>query len=69
MQKEMKRINIIVPLDSLERIDSYADKMTINRTSAILVLCNLALDSQKAMSDIGELLKLAQEEQTNKGNN
>ena len=67
MQKEMKRININVPLDTLERIDSYADKMTINRTSAILVLCNLALDSQKAMSDIGELLKLAQEEQSKKG--
>lgn len=64
MAREVKRININVPVETLERIDTYADNMSINRTSAILVLLSQAMDSQKAMSDLGELLKLYQEEQT-----
>lgn len=64
MAREVKRININVPVETLERIDTYADNMSINRTSAILVLLSQAMDSQKAMSDLGEFLKLYQEEQT-----
>lgn len=64
MAREVKRININVPVETLERIDTYADNMSINRTSAILVLLSQAMDSQKAMTDLGELLKLYQEEQT-----
>ena len=63
MAREVKRININVPVETLERIDTYADNMSINRTSAILVLLSQAMNSQKAMSDLGELLKLYQEEQ------
>lgn len=63
MAREVKRININVPVETLERIDTYADNMSINRTSAILVLLSQALDSQKAMSNLGELIKLYQEEQ------
>ena len=61
MAREVKRININVPVETLERIDTYANNMSINRTSAILVLLSQAMDSQKAMSDLGELLKLYQE--------
>lgn len=64
MAREVRRININVPVETLERIDNYADTMSINRTSAILVLISQAMDSQKAMSDLGELLNLYQEEQT-----
>lgn len=64
MARDLKRININVPVETLERIDIYAENMSINRTSAILVLLTQAMDSQKAMSDLGELLKLYQEEQT-----
>lgn len=63
MAREIKRININIPVETLKRIDTYADNMSINRTSAILVLLSQAMDSQKAMSDLGELLKLYQEEQ------
>lgn len=64
MAREVKRININIPVETLERVDRYADSMSINRTSAILVLISQAMDSQKAMSDLGELIKLYQEEQT-----
>ena len=62
MAREVRRININVPVETLERIDNYADTMSINRTSAILVLISQAMDSQKAMSDLGELLRVYQEE-------
>lgn len=60
---ETNRINLNMPCDLVYRVDEYASKMNINRTSAICVLLNLALDSQKAMNDLGELLKMYQEEQ------
>ena len=60
---ETNRINLNMPCDLAHRVDEYASKMNINRTSAICVLLNLALDSQKAMNDLGELLKMYQEEQ------
>lgn len=63
MAREVKRININVPVETLERIDTYANNMSVNRTSAILVLLTQAMDSQKAMTDLGELLKLYQDEQ------
>lgn len=56
MAREVKRININIPIDTLEKIDEYADKMTINRTAAILVLVNLSLDNQRAMSTLEELM-------------
>lgn len=60
MTKETKRINMNIPLDTLALIDEYAQSMSINRTSAILVLVNLSLNSQKAMSDLNQLMKLYQ---------
>lgn len=60
---ETNRINLNMPCDLAYRVDEYASKMNINRTSAICVLLNMALDSQKAMNDLGELLRLYQEEQ------
>ena len=59
---ETNRINLNMPCDLTNRLDEYASKMNINRTSAICVLLNLALDSQKAMTDLGELLRMYQEE-------
>lgn len=68
MAREVKRININIPIDTLEKIDEYADKMTINRTAAILVLVNLSLDSQRAMSTLEELMIAYKEDEAKKGN-
>lgn len=59
MARELKRVNLNLPEDVVKRIDAYADKMCITRTAAVVMLCNTALDSQKAMSDLSELLVLA----------
>lgn len=59
MAREVKRINMNMPIETLERVDEYAESMTISRTSAILVLLNMALDSRKAVDDLSELVKMA----------
>lgn len=65
--REVRRININIPVDALEKIDEYADKMCVNRTSAILFLVNQSLDAQKNMNTMEELLKAVKTEQA-KGN-
>lgn len=60
---ETSRMVMNIPVDLLSQLDEYASKMNINRTSAVCVLLSQSLSSQKAMTDLGELLKLVQEEQ------
>lgn len=68
MGRETKRLVANVTVELLEQIDDYAERMNINRTSAVAVLLSQALNSQKAMSDLGELLKLYQQEAAAKDN-
>lgn len=60
---ETSRMVMNIPVELLSQLDEYASKMNINRTSAVCVLLSQALTSQKAMTDLGELLRLAHEEQ------
>lgn len=60
---ETSRMVMNIPVDLLIQLDEYASKMNINRTSAVCVLLSQSLNSQKAMNDLGELLRLYQEEQ------
>lgn len=60
---ETSRMVMNIPVDLLSQLDEYASKMNINRTSAVCVLLSQSLSSQKAMTDMGELLRVYQEEQ------
>lgn len=59
---ETSRMVMNIPVDLLSQLDEYASKMNINRTSAVCVLLSQSLSSQKAMTDLGELLRVYQEE-------
>lgn len=59
---ETSRMVMNIPVELLSQLDEYASKMNINRTSAVCVLLSQALGSQKAMTDLGELLRLVEEE-------
>lgn len=59
---EKTRVNLNFPIETLKRVDEYAENMSINRTAAIMVLLNMALDSKKAMNDLSELLEIAKKE-------
>lgn len=59
---ETSRMVMNIPVELLSQLDEYASKMNINRTSAVCVLLSQSLNSQKAMTDLGELLRVYQEE-------
>lgn len=59
---ETSRMVMNIPVELLSQLDEYASKMNINRTSAVCVLLSQALGSQKAMTDLGELVRLVEEE-------
>ena len=59
---ETSRTVMNMPVELLSQLDEYASKMNINRTSAVCVLLSQSLNSQKARTDLGELLRVYQEE-------
>lgn len=63
MARDLTRMTVSLPTELVNRVDTYAEYMGIKRTSATAVLLTMALDSQKAMNDLSELLKLYQVEQ------
>ena len=71
MKKKTDTAKLIlnVPRKLLEQLDVYASDMNITRTSAVCVLLSQSLGSQKAMNDMGELLKLYQKLEADKKNN
>lgn len=46
---ESKRLNINLPIDLVDKIDQYAGKLNLNRTSAITVLLSLGLQGTEGM--------------------
>ena len=65
---ETTRMGMNIPTELMDKLDEYADRMNISRTSAVCVLLSQALDSQKAVNDLGELLKLVKVEQMKQEN-
>ena len=63
MAKEVTRVTFNLPKGLVDDVDAYGESMNINRTSAVSVLLSQALKAQKGMDDLGEFLKLYQEEQ------
>lgn len=62
MARDMKRVNFNFPVDFLDRVDEYAERMNINRTSAIIILANTALDNQKVVNTLEDFLKMYKEQ-------
>lgn len=60
---ETVRFGMNMPSELMKQVDDYADRMNISKSSAVCVLLSQALNSQKAMNDLGELLRLVKEEQ------
>lgn len=60
---ETVRFGMNMPSELMKQVDDYADRMNISKSSAVCVLLSQALSSQKAMNDLGELVKLYQSEQ------
>jgi len=56
MARELKRLNINMPVELVARVDEYADKVNVNRTAAINILVSTALEQKNAIDMMEELL-------------
>lgn len=63
MAREVRRLNVNLPKELDDRVVQYAEKMTLSKTSAIIVLLQQSLDNQQMMLTMDELLKYVQNEQ------
>ena len=63
MAKDTTRVTVNLNSELVNQVDKYAEEMNINRTAAVAVLLSQAVNSQKAMSDLGELLTMVKAEQ------
>ena len=63
MAKDTTRVTVNLNSELVNQVDKYAEDMNINRTAAVAVLLSQAVNSQKAMSDLGELLTMVKAEQ------
>lgn len=62
----LKRINMNLTEDLLEKIDAYADVMGINRSAAISVLVSTQLQQQEALGTMKSLVDIVGREHDNK---
>lgn len=65
MARELKRLNMNMPAELLQKVDEFADQMALNRTSAITVLVSTALEQKNSFSMMDELLKKLEQVEEN----
>lgn len=61
MARELKRLNVNMPVELVARIDDYANRLSINRSAAVNVLISMALDGQKAVVVLEDAVKAIRE--------
>jgi len=66
---ELKRVNINLPTDLVDRVKSYGEKLGLNTTSAYIVLLNQALNQQDSLNFMPLLSRMVNEVQGNMINN
>ena len=67
MARDITRVTVNLNSELVEQVDKYAEEMNINRTSAVAVLLSQAVNSQKAVNELGEFLTLFKAEQFKQG--
>lgn len=59
---ELKRVNINLPVDLVQRVIDYGESMGLKATPAYIVLLNQALDQKDTMNNLPALLDLFKSE-------
>lgn len=62
---ELKRVNMNLPSDLVQKVVDYANKMGLNTTSAYIVLLNQALDQKETIDNLPIMLELLKNELAN----
>lgn len=56
MSRELQKLNMNMPANLIQQVDEYANRMNLNRTSAMIFLVSTALEQKNTMSMMDELL-------------
>ena len=56
MSRELQRLNMNMPVNLVQQVDKYANRMNLNRTSAMIVLVSTALEQRNAIDMMADLL-------------
>lgn len=64
MARELKRLNMNMTVELLEQVDLYADKMNLNRSSAINLLVSSALEQKNVVEVLTKVMIQMQEEKS-----
>lgn len=60
------RFNCNLPSDLSDRVDDYAKRMNVNKTSAVCILLNRALETDEMVNNLPKLIDLVNSLQTPK---
>ena len=55
---ELKRVNLNLPVQIVEKVNNYAHTLGINNTSAYIILLNQALEQKDVFSQIPAILSM-----------
>ena len=66
---ELKRVNINLPVDLVQRVIDYGESIGLKATPAYIVLLNQALDQKDTMNNLPALLDLFKSEIAKNNNN
>ena len=55
---ELKRVNINLPVQIVEKVKEYAENLGINTTSAYIVLLNQALEQKELLKQIPSMYSM-----------
>lgn len=55
---DLKRVNMNLPSDLVDRVVAYGDKLGINTTNAYIVLLNQALDQQTTLHSLPQIYEV-----------
>lgn len=69
MTENKTRVNVYMADSLIERVDAYRAPLGLSRSAALLSLAMTTLNQQQTMSDLGKLLKLAEQEDAKRSSN
>ena len=61
---ELKRVNVNLPANLVQRVEDYALSLGVNTTNAYIILLNQALDYKDTLNNLPALLDLISEYKT-----
>ena len=61
---ELKRVNVNLPSNLVQRVEDYALSLGVNTTNAYIILLNQALDYKDTLNNLPALLELISEYKT-----